>query len=271
MNSRLQPGKRFLAGGFLLLAAGCASLPTSVPIQETEADQVRQEFKALLQEQRKCPAAVDADVSVTVDNVLWSGTLSGYLRAMTPAYLRMEGVNPLGLTEAILAVDGENFMYLSVRNQEAYLGSLNAEKIASFAPEGLVIAMNYYWLLGRIPPGDLGIAGIGLDANGQGHWLDVHYAATDERAMVLFDARKHLVKRHLMLNASEAIAADLSYEYSPATTVVDTCQLPSRIMITKKGSGLITLNFTKRYPTPALDAAPFRITPPAEYKRIVIQ
>jgi len=273
---------RFILTCCLLSIAGCATLPKSVPIQEAEADHARQEFKTLLHEQQKCPAAVDADVSVTVDNALWSGTLSGYLRAMAPAYLRFEGVNPLGLTEALFAVDGEDFTYISVRNQVAYLGPLKAEKIARFAPQGLATSMNYYWLLGRIPTGSLGIGEVGLDPNGQGYWLDLHYAATGERAMILFDASQHLVKRHLMLSDSEAIAADFSYEYpgpTPAGTEQsqsavsppDSCQLPAKITIKKKGNGLITLSFTKRYPTPTLDTAPFRITPPDEYKRIVVQ
>lgn len=268
-------------------------MPKSLPIQAAEADHVRQEFKALLQEQRQCPAAIDADVSVTVDNAVWSGTLSGYLRAMAPAYLRFEGVNPLGLTEVLFAVDGTDFTYLSVRDQTVYLGPLKAEKIARLAPEGLATSMNYYWVLGRIPPGSLGIADIGLDENEQGHWLELRYAPSGERAMILFDAGQHLVKRHLVLSDKDAIVADFSYEYphprtpqggielhptaaaterSPsAASPADRCQLPEKMTITKKGNGLIALNFTKRYPTPALDTAPFRITPPEEYKRIVFK
>lgn len=269
--------KRLILSCCLFLIAGCATLPKPVPVQDSEADQVRQEFKAMLSDQRQCPPAVDADVTVTVDNLLWSGTLSGYLRAMAPAYLRFEGVNPLGLTEALFAVDGENFTYLSVRNQQAYSGPLKAEKITRFAPDGLATSMSYYWLLGRIPPGALGIGEVGLDQNGQGYWLDLHYTATGKRAMILFNPSQHLVRRHLVLSDSAAIAADLAYDY-PAPAKVDTaaskasdCQLPARITITKQGNGLISLAFTKRYPTPSLDSAPFRITPPAEYKRNVVQ
>ncbi len=285
--------------GCLLLIAGCATLPRSVPVQGDEGDQIRQEFKAMLRDQRQCPSAVDADVTVTVDNLLWSGTLSGYLRAMAPAYLRFEGVNPLGLTEAILAVDGESFTYISVRDQQAYSGPLKAEKIARFAPDGLATSKSYYWLLGRIPPGSLGIAGVGLDQNGHGYWLDLHYTATGKRAMVLFDPSQHLVKRHLVLGDNDSIAADLSYEYPPqggteqsprpTTAGIEqnppqggteqsqpaskpaACQLPERLTITKQGNGLISLGFTKRYPTPTLDSSPFRIDPPAEYKRTVFQ
>jgi hypothetical protein len=246
-------------------------LPKSLPIQDVEADQVRQQFRDMLQEQRKCPAAVDADVSVSVDNALWTGTISGYMRAMAPAYLRFEGVNPLGLTEILFALDGENFTYISVRNQEAYLGPLKAEKIARIVPQGLASSMNYYCLLGRVPPGALGIGEVGLDANDQGHWLDVHYSATGERAMILFDSRQHLVKRHLMLSDNQSIAVDFSYEYPPAASPPDSCQLPTTIAITKKGNGLIKLNLTRRYPTPVLDVSPFKILPPEEYKRIVFQ
>lgn len=290
--------RRFALLCFLLMASGCATLPKSVPVQDSEADQIRREFKTMLNSQRQCPPALDADVTITVDNLLWSGTLSGYLRAMAPASLRFEGVNPLGLTEAILAVDGESFTYLSVRNQQAYSGPLTAAVLSRYAPDGLATSMSYYWLLGRISPGSLGISEIGVDRDDQGYWIDLQYTATGKQDMILFDPEQHLVKRHVVLNAHESIAADLAYEYPPqgkpaqpprpaagigqstpqggieqnqAASVAATCQMPSRITISKPGNGRLTLSFTKRYPTPALDSAPYRIIPPVEYKRTVVQ
>ena len=282
----------FLCGA-LLAMAGCATLPKSLPVEEGVAEQVRQEFTVMLRDQQHCPSALDADVSVTVDNLMWSGTLTGYLRAMAPAYLRFEGVNPLGLTEAIFAVDGKNFTYLSVRDQQVYSGPLSADLLSRYTPDGLATAMNYSWLLGRIPPGQVGIGEVGLDENGQEYWLDLDYAGNDQRSRILFNPAAHLIKRHLVLSMREAIDADLVYEYplsttpagseqsthptkpeengppSPALTVG--CLLPERITMKSPGNGFLGLGFNKRYPTPKLDSAPFRITPPAEYQRNVVQ
>ncbi len=302
--------KRFAALCGVLVIAGCATLPKPVPVQEGEADQVRREFTTMLNSQRQCPAALDADVTVTLDNLLWSGTVSGYLRAMAPASLRFEGVNPLGLTEAILAVDGERFTYLSVRNQQVYSGPLTAAVLSRYAPDGLATSMSYYWLLGRIQPGSLGIADVGLDGNDQGYWLELQYATTGKQVMILFDPKQHLVKRHLVLSTHRSIAAELAYEYSrpkpagteqsppqggteqsprPTTAGIEQnppqggteqsqagsqaapCELPTRITISKPGNGIMTLAFTKRYPTPALDSTPFQITPPVEYTRTEVQ
>jgi len=254
----------------LLLCSACATLPKTVAIGEGEARHVRQQFMAMLEEQRRCPAAVDADVSLSVDNALWRGTLSGSLRAQAPASLRFEGVNPLGLTEALLAVDGESFTYLSVRQQEAYLGPLQGERLTRFIPAGVALSMNYYWLLGRIPSGALGVGDIGQQTDGSGYWLDVRYTSTDERAMILFDPRQHQVNRHLLLTGAEDIAVDFTYAYPSPSSPAEVCPLPAQMTISQKGNGLITLSFTKRYPTPSLDAAPFQITPPADYKRIIL-
>jgi hypothetical protein len=270
----------------LLVSGGCATLPKSLPVQNGEADQVRQEFQTMLRDQRQCPPALDADVSVTVDNLLWTGTLTGYLRAMAPAYLRFEGVNPLGLTEAILAIDGKNFTYLSVRDQQAYSGPLTAKLLSRYAPDGLAASMSYYWLLGRIPPGSLRIGEVGLDEMSKEYWLDLYFTATGRWSRVLFNPAEHLVKRHLLLSDRDAIDADLLYEYprqQAATSVPprpeqksaplpsSVCPPPDRIIIKSLGSGQITLGVNKRYPAPRLDSTPFRITPPADYKRIVVQ
>ena len=256
--------------GCLFAIAGCATLPKSVPVPRGEADFVRQEFKSMLHDQAQCPAAIDADITVTVENLLWSGTVSGYLRAMAPAYLRFEGVNPLGLTEAILAVDGESFTYLSVRDQQAYSGLLTAKELSRYAPDGLATSMSYYWLMGRIAPGSLGIGEVGLDQDGQGYWLDLYYASTGKRSKILFNSERHLVKRYLLLNDHDAIVADLAYDYKPASPPI-ACQLPTKITISRPGNGLMSISFNKRYPTPTLDTSQFRVTPPAEYERTEVQ
>lgn len=254
----------------MFIVSGCATLPKRVPLAEIDASQVRKEFKEMLKDQGQCPAAIDSDVTVTVENLLWSGSLSGYLRAMAPAFIRFEGINPLGLTEAILAVDGENFTYLSVRDQQAYSGPLTAELLGRYAPDGLTTAMSYYWLLGRVPPGALGIGEVGRDPDGQGYWLDLRYAETGKRSMILFAPDQQLIKRHLALNGNDAIAVDLTYGYQQSE-IPSACQLPSKISIQGRGNGLLNLSFTKRYPTPPLDRTPFSVTPPSDYKRIVVQ
>lgn len=268
--------------GCLLVIGGCATLPTPVPVRSDEAESVRQVFKTMLHDQSQCPAVIDADITVTVENLLWSGTLSGYLRAMAPDYLRFEGVNPLGLTEAILVVDGEMFSYLSVRDQQVYSGPLTAKVLSRYAPDGLATSMSYYWLMGRMAPGSIGVGEVGLDRDGQGYWLDLYYAATGRQTKILFNPERHLVNRYLLLNGHGAISADLSYEYSssqPTTVGAEqgqslspvACQLPVKIIIFRPGNGRMTLAFNKRYPTSSLDTAQFRLTPPPGYKRIEVQ
>lgn len=252
------------------IVSGCAALPRRIPLPDTDAAQVRKEFKAILNDQRQCPAAFDSDITVTIDNLLWSGTISGYLRAMAPAFLRFEGINPLGLTEAILAVDGENFTYVSVRDQQAYVGPLKADLLDRYAPDGLATSMSYYWLLGRIPPGALGIGDVGRDPDDRGYWLDLRNVETGKRSMILFAPDQQLIKRHLVLNGNDAIAVDLTYDYQGSDVSSD-CQLPAKITIQGRGNGRLTLGFTKRYPTPSLDSIPFFVTPPPDYKRIVVQ
>ncbi len=235
----------------------------------------------MLGNQRHCPPALDADVTITVDNLLWTGTLSGYLRAMAPDYLRFEGVNPLGLTEVLFAVDGKNFTYLSVRDQQAYTGPLSAKLLSRYTPDGMATSINYYWLLGRIPPGSVRIGEVSLDEQGKEYWLDLYFAATGRWSRVLFNPGEHLLKRNLLLSERDAIDVDLLYEYSPpktagrelnaASSPVVVCPLPDRITIKSQGRGLISLGFNKRYPLPRLDSTPFRITPPVDYKRIVVQ
>ncbi|MBA3014522.1 MAG: hypothetical protein KKD63_00795 [Proteobacteria bacterium] len=254
----------------VFIVTGCATLPKRAPLSDSDAVDVRKKFKVMLNDQRQCPASFDSDVVVTINNLVWSGTISGYLKAMAPAFIRFEGINPLGLTEAILAVDGENFTYVSVRDQQAYVGPLNADLLNRYAPEGLATAMSYYWLLGRIPPGALGIGEVGRDQEGLGYWLDLRYVEGGNRSMILYSPEQQLIKRHLVLNGNGGIAVDLSYDYQGSEKAAD-CQLPVKIIIQGRGSGSLTLGFTKRYPTPSLDPSPFSVTPPSDYKRTVVQ
>ncbi|MDA8161214.1 MAG: hypothetical protein M0T76_10910 [Desulfobacteraceae bacterium] len=255
----------------LWLAAGCATLPRTVPVPESEASSIRGQFKERLRDQGACPAALDADVSVSVRNLLWDGAVSGYLRAMAPDYLRFEAVNPLGLTEALAAADGERFSYIAVREQAAYQGPLSSDFLSRYLPDGLATSLSYYWLLGGVTPGAMNIESVGRDQEGRGYWLDLSYPALGRRTEVLFvPGQPHLLIRSLVLNSHDAVSLELSYVYPPLATPA-ACQLPAKITIHRPGNGSLVIDFTKRYPTPPLDVSQFRLTPPAGYKRIEVK
>ncbi len=117
---------------FILLAAlaGCATLPKSIPVPESEADQVAAAYNNLLVGQKDCWEVIDADASVVLSNLISKGTIKGYFQAMAPKYIRFEVLNPLGLVEALLVTDGTDFDYLAAREQKAYRGGLDADKLA---------------------------------------------------------------------------------------------------------------------------------------------
>jgi len=215
----------------VLLLNGCATLPRMVKLADGEQELVAQSFEKMRTRQDSCHCCIDVAVTVTLKGLLHSGMISGYLQAMSPAYLRFSGLNPLGQPLMILVSDGERFQYLAVDRAKGYVGNVQAETFVKYAPTGFLPHESFYWLSGRLPPGSAVVKVLGRAADSEGYWLTVQ--AGEGRRRLLFDPEAGVILRHQVLNADGDDVLDAHYESFRASGV-NGCLLPGRITVTTK-------------------------------------
>ena len=190
----------------MLLGQGCAGpvLHTS-PASEQEAATVSEIFARFQQLNNElCGCCLDAEADVVLSVSGWfrdhAGRLTGYLQAMEPDHLRFVAINPLGQPLFLFATDGKIFKCLDVLNLRAYLGSVNSEAYRKFSPSGFEPKFSYYWLTGRLEPGELPVDTPMRAAEQGNFWLKIGMPDSNTQSMVLFDPENMVILRHVILD-----------------------------------------------------------------------
>ncbi len=162
-----------------------------------------------------CPCCLDAeaDTALAVSGWFKDHTLkfSGYLQAMKPGYVKFVALNPLGQPLYIFVTDGKIFTGVDVYAEKAYSGSTRSQTFRKFTPRGFTPELFYYWLTGRLKPGDLRLQAIMRSREEGKFWLQINHPDTATDSMVLFDPGELVILRHVIRDGSGAHLIDISY------------------------------------------------------------
>lgn len=254
---------------FALFLASCATLPSGVPVSEMEQVSIKQDFSELLDRQKGCVDQIDADISVRFESLLYTGKIDGYLQAMPPAYLRFDGLNPFGLTEIVLTTDGVGFSLLAVREEKSYSGPVTAEKFQKYATQAF--SENFLFLLNGLVPTheEFVISRVLGEEKGDGYWLDLDYPERDAGIKLRFHPENELIDTIIVIPKQDNDVTVLTYQYPSLRK--GNCPEPQSIQIDSNSSGVMTINFSKRYPLTTLKKGNFQVAIPSNYTKVVFQ
>ena len=201
----------------LLLLQGCARpILQTLPASEDEIQFAASAFTSYKILQDECACCLDAEVDAALSVSGWFSNnhtrkLSGYLQAMEPGYIKFVALNPLGQPFLILLTNGKIFKSVNVLEGKAYLGSVNSETFKKFVPPGFDPGFSYYWLTGRLVPGDVEILKVRGDRKQNGYWLQIRYEQSGTESMILFNPEESVVLRQIVMSASGDYLVDLVY------------------------------------------------------------
>jgi len=252
------------------IVSGCATLPTGVPVSDAEQSAVTRDFLALVNSQQDCLEQIDADISVSFENLLQQGRINGSLLAMPPAYLRFNGLNPLGLTELVFATDCHRFTLVTVRKQMGYSGSLKAKKIQHYMPNGF--QEDFIFLLtGVLPEAEkIKVRRVRKTKTGSGYWLDIAYHDSSKSMKILYRPGRQGIDQIIITSPESNDSLVVNYQYS-ADSFKNSCPDPQLIRLDSDGNGSVSIEFSKRYPIASLKKERFQVVIPTNYKQVTVQ
>ena len=246
---------------------GCASRLPGSPLAGGEAAAAREAFRRLAGGQAACDRALDAEVSVSLSSPWRSGSLDGYLQLMAPGYLKFIAVSPLGQPLLLLGTDGSTVNYVVPAERRVYQGRADGETLARFLPSGLDPARSYYWLIGRLRPGQVRILEVAGEAGGTGTWVKFRHDDERRAELVLFDPAGGRLLRHRQLDEQGGVVFEAEYgEFTDGE-----CAAPG--LVTLHGGrlyGTLTLRLDNRLPADSLRGEDFKIDAPPDFTRIPI-
>ncbi len=253
--------------GLLIFLSGCAALPARRPHSETESLLVRKAFKEMVGRQRQCQSSVDADIIITLESRWYSGTMSGYLQAKAPAFLKLVGINPFGQPLVVLITDGEFFSYALLNESLSYDGRVDSEAFQRFLPTGFDPGTSFYPLTGKLVPGEVRILATSSDQEKRGAWLELENIQDNIHSLVLFEPERQLIRQYLQFNDDGKVTLEISYgDYSAGT-----CSLPGLITITSSDhSGELSIRLRDWQTDTPFSAADFVLELPPGFKRVKV-
>ncbi|MBC8316430.1 MAG: hypothetical protein H8E41_00895 [Desulfobulbaceae bacterium] len=252
---------------FCLLLNGCSSLPSSVPVTQPESVSVTELFKQMVTKQSECHCCLDARAVVSFKSIWDSGTINGYLQAMSPSFLKFVGVNPFGMPLVILATNGDTFRYVAIPEKKGYEGDVSGVTFTKYAPEGFLPEYGFYWIIGRLYPGKMTITDVRRDEEGEGYWFELDYGR-GATSLVLFDAAQGVLMRHIIVNEQQEKILDISYgAYQPGS-----CPTPGEITVRSLIHGsTLTIKMSDWLPEPVFTPQDFHYAIPAGFERMGVQ
>jgi len=246
----------------LLFVGGCARpVLQTYPVTDQESAAVLQAFSRFQQTSEDgCACCLDAEADAAISVSGWfsehTGKLSGYLQAMKPGYIKFVALNPLGQPLFIFVTDGDRFESLDVFAAKAYSGSVHSKAYQKFAPPGFAPQFAYYWLTGRLQPGDMRIEAVMRAGEQEKFWLQIKHANANTDSMVLFDPREMLILRQVLRDARGEPRVEIAYAdhlspaeeagqdaghapavISPPGSGKKPCRLPARITVAANNNG----------------------------------
>jgi hypothetical protein len=251
--------------GLLLLLAGCGGLPARAPLAAPARRAVLASFTEMAGRQGQCRSSVDADLTITLAAGFKTGTMSGYLQAKAPAFVKIVGINPLGQPLVVLVSDGRNFKFADFREARSYEGEVDSDFFRRYAPAGFAPDRGFYALTGKPAPGKVRILAISDDPAGGGAWLELDDGRGGNHRLVLFDPARQLLRRYLQLNAEGAVTMTIDYaDHYPGP-----CSLPGLITINSSDhAGELLLRLSNWRTDTPFSAADFALELPPGFKRV---
>ena len=300
----MRDAARCLLTSFLLLLSlsaiiqGCAGpVLRTYSATDREIASVEIAFARFLEiTQETCSCCLDAEADAALAVSGWfsdhTGRLSGYLQAMEPGYLRFVAVNPLGQPLLILASDGKIFKYLDILHEKAYIGSVDSAPYRKFAPPGFEPGFSYYWLTGRMQPGEIQIAAVKRGEERDTFWLKINHSGSDTESMVLFAPEDMVILRHVLLDGRGKIFFDIRYtgyqllertkkstaaggrsdDHAGLDPAEGKCRVPAGVSVSsRKGAERIAIELRSFLSDVYFTAADFHIDIPANFEQLLVK
>ncbi len=226
----------------LLLLGGCTGVvPRTESLDRSGVARVRSLFDRLVNS--SCGERLDADLTMSWEGYGRSVHLSASLQAARPGFLRLSANDPLGRPYLLLALDGNEFVFLDIAASRGYTGPVSAAFVRRYLPASLAVDELTGWLTGTVDAG-LQIDSIGRELDQARYWLEgVNRAG--QRQLFCLDGAGRILRR-LLMDRDGGVAVEALYgDYQESSG----CRRPTLLEFRgQEIQGTIRCRFHRYYP-----------------------
>ena len=249
----------------LLLSGGCAREPWTQPVDDKQAQAIRDMLQEKVKTDATCPSTLDAEVTVSMKTVMETKSFSGFLQVKLPSSVKFVTTNPLGLTLFALVSDGKSYRSVNTLDSKFVSGSLSSLALRNDIPQELLTGRWGIWLSDRIEITKAAeITDIRQDETARGIWVKLtSQDTTDGKEYILIDPANRRPLLRLLMDAEENPIARIEYgDWQQGSH----CGQPTSFHITGLSKGLeVNIHLADIITNKVLTAKDFTLRPPPGY------
>ena len=258
-------GPVFLLCLVLLLSGGCAREPWTQPVDDKQAQAIRDMLQEKVKTDATCPSTLDAEVTVSMKTVMETKSFAGFLQVKLPSSVKFVSTNPLGQTIFALVSDGQSYRSVNTLDSKFVSGSLSSLALRNDIPQELLTGRWGVWLSDRIEITRAAeITDIRQDATARGIWVKLTSKdATEGKEYILIDPASKRPLLRLLMDAEENPIARIEYgDWQQGAH----CGQPTSFHITGLSKGLeVNVHLADIITNKVLTEKDFTLRPPPGY------
>jgi outer membrane lipoprotein-sorting protein len=250
----------------LLFSGGCAREPWTKPVDDNQAQTIRNMIQEKVKADAACSSTLDAEVTVSMKTVMETKSFSGFLQLKLPSSVKFVTTNPLGQTVLALVSDGQSYRTVNTLNTQFISGSLSTLALRNDIPQELLTGRWGIWLSDRIDiPKDTEITDIRQDATARGIWIKLANVKTKGEGpeYILVDPASKRPLLRMLMDAKENPIAMIEYaDWQDGPK----CGQPATFHITGLSKGVeISIHLADIITDKILTERDFTLRPPPGY------
>jgi outer membrane lipoprotein-sorting protein len=249
----------------ILLSGGCAREPWTQPVDDKQAQAIRDMLQEKVKTDATCPSTLDAEVTVSMKTVMETKSFSGFLQVKFPSSVKFVTTNPLGQTLFALVSDGQSYRSVNTLDSKFVSGSLSSLALRNDIPQELLTGRWGIWLSDRIEITKAAeITDIRQDATARGIWVKLASKDTpDGKEYILIDPASKRPLLRLLMDAEENPIARIEYDDWQQGSQ---CGQPTLFHITGLSKGLeVNIRLADIITDKVLTEKDFTLRPPSGY------
>jgi outer membrane lipoprotein-sorting protein len=197
------------------LLTGCARQRWAETLQDEESQKITEIISAMQEAHKSCPDSFDADARIFWKSPVADSGVSGYLKLLSPSFMKFIVSNPLGMVVYAFASNGSTFQILDSTERLHIRGHIRTLAIRKELPLILAKGDWFAFLSGHLPSHSLQLEKITRDTTDETVWLMLSRSGDDithAEQWIHLDAAKRKLLGYLFLDKDGKTIAEISYE-----------------------------------------------------------
>jgi len=211
--------------------SGCARAPWTTPLDENQTENTVQFLQRINQKSSLCSDSIDGDISLSYQNIFDKKNVSGYFQLLSPTFIKLIVLNPLGQPVLAVTSDQHTFQLINTFKRKYIAGKIFSYGMIHNIPPALLTGNWQNWIRGKISIDIDSITTVRNDRENRGIWVTTTTETNGglQKTHLLIEQSASVLRSQIIESDKGELIAEITYDNWVRT---GNCQQPRTIKVT---------------------------------------